>query len=69
MKISWKKEIGKDERLGAREIVDIILANRHIKDSKEFLLPTSPLEIPLSTFGFKKNGKRQSNFLRSIKRK
>ncbi len=68
MKISWKKEIGKDERLGAREIVDIILANRHIKDSKEFLLPTSPLEIPLSTFGFKKELEKTLKLLEEIKK-
>ena len=68
MKISWKKEIGIDEKPEAREIVDMILENRHIKDSKEFLSPTSPLEIPLSTFGFKKELEKTLKLLESIKK-
>lgn len=68
MKISWKKEIRRNEKLEAREIVDMILENRHIKDSKEFLLPTSPLEIPLSAFGFKKELEKTLKLLESIKK-
>lgn len=68
MKISWKKEIAINEKPEAREIVDIILENRHIKDSKEFLSPTSPLEISLSTFGFKKELENTIKLLEVIKK-
>ena len=68
MKISWKKEIKADEKPSAQEIVDMILENRKIKDSKEFLSPTSPLEMPLSTFGFKKEWEKTLNLLEVIKK-
>ncbi|MBI4973982.1 single-stranded-DNA-specific exonuclease RecJ [Candidatus Roizmanbacteria bacterium] len=68
MKITWKKEIGPGEKPSAQEIVDIILENRKIKDSKEFLSPTSPLEIPLTTFGFKKELEKTLKLLEGIKK-
>ena len=68
MKILWKKEIGIDEKPSAQEIVNMILINRHIKDSKEFLSPKSPLAIPLSTFGFKKELEKTLKLLESIKK-
>ena len=69
MKISWKKEIGINEKPEARKIVNMILENRHVKDLKEFLFPASPFEISLAAFGFKKELDKTLSLLETIKKR
>ena len=53
MKIKFKHEITA-KKISPKQILDIILKNRDIKDLDEFLKPTSPLKFSLKDFGYKK---------------
>lgn len=52
MKITYKNEILK--KTTPHEIIDMLLKSRNIKDIDSFLNPTSPLDLTLKDFGFKK---------------
>ena len=53
MKISFKHEIT-EKKISPKQILDILLKNRGIKDLSEFLKPSSPLKFSLKDFGYKK---------------
>lgn len=69
MKISWKYEIREDEKVDPEKIVDLILKNRQIKNTKEFLNPPSPLSLNLIDFGFKKDIQKTLKLLEEIRNK
>ncbi|MCL4364118.1 single-stranded-DNA-specific exonuclease RecJ [Patescibacteria group bacterium] len=50
MKITFKQEIGSDEKITPKQLVDLIIKNRRIKEISEFLDPKSPLSISLKDF-------------------
>src|SRR3989339_907275 len=50
MNITFKNEIKLQDNIADKEIVDLILKSRHIKDLEEFLNPKSPLKISLFDF-------------------
>ena len=68
MKISWKKEIKKTQKITNQEIIDLILKNREINDEKEFLKPKNPFEITLKDFGLDTEFKKVIIILQSIKK-
>ncbi|MFA6017433.1 MAG: single-stranded-DNA-specific exonuclease RecJ [Patescibacteria group bacterium] len=51
MKITYKNEIKSEDKLDNKEILDLILKSRHIKNLDEFLNPSSPLLLTLTDFG------------------
>lgn len=70
MKISYKNEIKSQDNLTNKEIVDLILKSRHIKDLKQFLNPPSPLSLTLNDFGaYKKSFEKVIKILKGIKEK
>ncbi|PIZ68012.1 hypothetical protein COY13_01985, partial [Candidatus Roizmanbacteria bacterium CG_4_10_14_0_2_um_filter_36_35] len=50
MKIFFKHEIKRTDKLTSKELVDLILKHRQIKNIKEFLNPPPPLSISLLDF-------------------
>ncbi len=68
MKIKYKHEIKKNESITEKEIVQILLKNRGIKNEKDFFNPPSPITINLSDFGFKKEIKKTLALLEKIKK-
>src|SRR3989339_1413248 len=50
MNITFKNEIKLQDNIADKEIVDLILKSRHIKDLEQFLNPQSPLKISLIDF-------------------
>ncbi len=70
MKISFKNEIKLKDNLTNKEIVDLILKSRRLKNLNEFLNPPSPLYLTLNDFGaYKKSFEKVIKNLRSIKEK
>ncbi|MFA6532958.1 MAG: single-stranded-DNA-specific exonuclease RecJ [Patescibacteria group bacterium] len=70
MKISFKNEIKQKDNLTSKEIVDLILKSRHLKNLNKFLNPPSPLNLTLDDFGsYKKSFKKVLKILKSIKEK
>lgn len=57
MKVVFDKEIKASSELNEKEIFELLLKQRKIKDREEFLKPTSPLKISL--FDFNKKYKTQ----------
>jgi single-stranded-DNA-specific exonuclease len=70
MKISYKNEIKSQDNLTNKEIVDLLLKSRHIKNLDEFLNPPSPLTLTLNDFGsYEKSFKKVLTILKEIKEK
>lgn len=67
MKIEWKKTIEETSKPTIKNLIDILLKNRDIKNQDEFLKPPSPLSIPLSSFGFKKEMEQTLILLEKLK--
>ncbi len=68
MKISYKNEIKLEDNLANKEIVDLILKSRHLKNLNEFLNPPSPLKLSLNNFGpYEKPLKKVIKILKEIK--
>lgn len=51
MQISFKNEIKPQDNLTNKEIIDLILKSRNIKDISQFLNPPSPFALTLNDFG------------------
>ncbi len=68
MKIIFKHEIKPNERLNQKDLIEILLKNRQIKDTEEFLQPTHPAKINLTDFGFKRELKKTLKLLEKIKK-
>jgi len=68
MKIEVKKEIEETSKPTTKNLIEILLKNRNIKNQEEFLNPLSPLSIPLSFFGFKKEIKQTLVLLEQFKK-
>lgn len=68
MKITFKHEIKPDEKLNENDLIVILLKNRQIKDTKEFLNPTNPAKIKLIDFGYKKELAKTLKLLEKIKK-
>lgn len=71
MKISFKNEIKPQDNLNNKDILDLILKSRQIKNLDEFLKPTSPLSISLFDFDKKyvQSFKKVFKILKEIKEK
>ena len=70
MKITFKNEIKSKDTTSDKQIIDLILKSRHIKDLDEFLNPISPLLLTLKDFGsYKKPFKKVIKILKEIKEK
>ena len=70
MKINYKYEIKPQNNLTNKDIVDLLLKSRYIKDLDEFLNPPSPLTLSLIDFGpYKKPFAKVLKILESIKEK
>lgn len=63
MKITFKHEIKEKDQLTPKELIEIILSHRNIKNIKEFFEPISPLKISLTDFDKKYN----SQFTKVVK--
>lgn len=70
MKITFKNEVKLQDVLTDKQIVDLILKSRHIKDLEEFLNPRSPLLLTLKDFGpYEKPFNKVVKILKEIKEK
>ncbi len=69
MHISFKHEIKDTDKVTPDGILNLILKHRSIKNTKEFLNPSSPLSINLSDFGFKREIKKTLTILEKIREK
>lgn len=70
MLITFKNEIKSQDNLTNKEIVDLILKSRHLKDLNVFLNPPSPISLTLNDFGsYKKSFEKVIKILKSIKEK
>ncbi|MFH0979359.1 MAG: single-stranded-DNA-specific exonuclease RecJ [Candidatus Roizmanbacteria bacterium] len=71
MKITYKYEVKPTDKLTSKELVDLILKHRQIKDTKEFLNPPSPLSISLLDFNpkYKLYLNKVIKLLKDIKKK
>lgn len=70
MKITFKHEIKPQDNLTDKQIVNLILKSRHIKNLDKFLNPPSPLTLSLFDFGsYKKSFEKVLKILESIKEK
>jgi len=70
MKITYKNEIKPQDKLDPKNIVNLILKSRNIKDLDQFLNPPSPLTLSLIDFGpYKKPFEKVINILKEIKEK
>ena len=67
MKILYQKQIKKNQKITSKDIINILLKNRKIKDTKEFLNPSTPLNISLSDFKLKEAFKKALKILKRIK--
>lgn len=63
MKITYKKNIKHGEKT---DIVKTLLETRNIKDTQQFLHPSSPLGIDIAEFGYEKQLKRAFEILEGI---
>jgi len=70
MKINFKHEIKLADKLNSKELINLILKHRQIKDVKEFLNPPSPLSISLLDFNpkYKLYLNKVVKFLKDIKK-
>lgn len=68
MKILYQTQIKKNQTITSKDIINILLKNRKIKDIKEFLNPQTPLNISLSDFKLKAEFKKASKILKKIKK-
>jgi len=70
MKITFKNEIKLHDKSTEKEIVNVLLKARNIKDIPLFLNPPSPLTLTLEDFGsYKKSFKKVLEILKKIKEK
>jgi len=70
MKITFKNEVKPEDILTNKQIIDLILKSRKIKDLDEFLNPASPLSLSLKDFGpYVKSFKKVVQILKEIKEK
>lgn len=70
MKITFKNEIKSKDTTSDKQIIDLILKSRHIKDLDEFLNPISPLLLTLKDFGsYERPFKKVIKILKEIKEK
>lgn len=70
MKITFKNEVKLQDVLTDKQIIDLILKSRHIKDLEEFLNPRSPLLLTLKDFGpYEKPFNKVVKILKEIKEK
>ncbi len=70
MKISFKNEIKPKDQLDVKDILNLILKSRKIKDLDEFLNPPSPLSLTLKDFGpYERPFKKVIKILQEIKEK
>ncbi|PIV62753.1 hypothetical protein COS12_01190, partial [Candidatus Roizmanbacteria bacterium CG01_land_8_20_14_3_00_33_9] len=71
MKIFFKHEIKRTDKLTSKELVDLILKHRQIKNIKEFLNPPPPLSISLLDFNpkYKLYLNKVIKLLKDIKKK
>ena len=70
MKITFKNEIKLQNNLTNEQIVNLILKSRHIKNTDEFLTPSSPLSVSLLDFDqkYKQSFKKVLVLLKNIKK-
>ncbi len=70
MKIIFKHELKPEDKITNKEIVNLILKSRQIKNLDEFLNPPSPLTLSLQDFGsYKKSFEKVLKILKEIKEK
>ncbi|MFA5770520.1 MAG: single-stranded-DNA-specific exonuclease RecJ [Patescibacteria group bacterium] len=70
MKITFKHELKIEDNLTNKEIVDLVLKSRHIKDLDQFLNPPSPLTLTINDFGsYSKSFAKVIKILKKIKEK
>ena len=70
MKITFKNEIKSSDKLTNKEIVNLLIKSRQIKNIDEFLNPPSPLTLTLNNFGsYNKPFKKALKILAEIKEK
>ena len=74
MKITYKNEIKPQDNPTYKEIVNLLLKSRHIKNFDEFLNPPPPLNLSLQDFGppaggLKKSFEKALKILKEIKEK
>ncbi|MDO8741706.1 MAG: hypothetical protein Q7J11_01010, partial [Candidatus Roizmanbacteria bacterium] len=70
MLITYKNEIKPQDDPTNKEIIDLILKSRHIKNLDEFLNPPSPLTLTLNDFGsYNRSFKKVLKILEEIKEK
>lgn len=70
MKITFKNEIKSKDTTSDKQIIDLILKSRHIKDLDKFLNPISPLLLTLKDFGsYERPFKKVIKILKEIKEK
>ncbi|VVA43706.1 Single-stranded-DNA-specific exonuclease RecJ [Candidatus Roizmanbacteria bacterium] len=70
MKITFKNEIKPQDNLDDKQILNLILKSRNIKDLEQFLNPPSPLFLTLEDFGsYKKSFDKVLKILKEIKGK
>ncbi len=70
MKITFKNEVKLQDVLTDKQIIDLILKSRHIKDLEEFLNPRPPLLLTLKDFGpYEKPFNKVVKILKEIKEK
>lgn len=68
MKIVSKYQVKPDEKMTPDSLIKILLENRGVKKTDEFLNPTHPSSISISDFGFKKEIKKTLSLLQEIKK-
>jgi len=68
MKITYKNEIKPQDKFDIKEVLNLILKSRNIKDLDEFLNPHSPLNLTLEDFGpYKKPFEKVLKILKEVK--
>jgi len=68
MKVEWKKEITLTDTISNKEIVQILLDNRDIKDHKSFLHPPHPDSLTFEMFHLKTLFQKTIHLLEKIKK-
>jgi single-stranded-DNA-specific exonuclease len=70
MKILYKQEVNSSQKVTNKELIDLLLKNRGVKDIEMFLSPPSPRTFSLKDFGFDKEIiEKTVGILRTIKEK
>ena len=67
MKILYHAQIKKNQKITSKDIINILLKNRKIKNTKDFLNPPTPLNISLSDFKLREMFKKALKILKKIK--